>query len=210
MSDRPEAFDEFRQAREKTLSLVRDLTQQQLDFSTSPRKWSVGEVLDHLVRVDEVFRDEYDELLRRWKKRGRGVGLYRSLSDAGFSLPLVPDAFLPLFDLPAAMAGILFPRPIRQAVFSNRAVPAQAPKRIEPRKGRPADDLRGELSGFREYLERFFADNPEVEWERLRYYNPLCGLTNLPGVMSFIASHEGRHQEQIQEILDADGFPAAA
>lgn len=207
MSDRPAAYDEFHDGRAETLALVDSLTQEQLDFSTAPRKWSVGEVLDHLVRVDEVFRDEYDELLRRWKKRGRGVGLYRSLSDAGFSLPLVPDALLPLFDVPTAMAGILFPRPIRQAVFRNRAVPAQAPKRIEPRHGRPADDLVGDLAGFQEYLERFFADNPDVEWERLRYYNPLCGLTNLPGVMSFIASHEGRHRKQIREILEADGFP---
>ena len=207
MSDRPAAYDEFHDGREKTLRLVRDLTQEQLDFSTSPRKWSVGEVLDHLVRTDEVFRDEYDELLRRWKKRKRGVGLYRSLSEAGFSIPMVPDALLPLFDVPTAAVGILFPRPLRQAVFSNRSVPAQAPKRIEPRKGRPAAELVGELAGFQEYLERYFDANPDVEWDRLRYYNPLCGLTNLPGVMSFIASHEGRHRKQIREILEADGFP---
>ncbi len=210
MSGRPKAFDEFRDARSETLALAGDLTQEQLDFSTSPRKWSVGEVLDHLVRIDEVFREEYDELLRRWKKRRGGVSLYRGLADAGFSLPLVPDAFLPLFDVPMAMAGILFPRQIRQAVFSNRAVPAKAPARIEPRKGRPADELRGDLAGFEEYLERFFDGNPDVEWERLRYYNPLCGLTNLPGVMSFIASHEGRHQGQIREVLAAKGFPAGA
>lgn len=205
MSGRPEAFDDFHDTRAETLELASDLTQAQLEFSTSPREWSVGEVLDHLVRVDEVFRDEYDELLARWKKRKRGVGLYRGLSEAGLSLPLVPDALLPLFDLPTAVAGVVFPRPIRQAVFRNRAVPARAPERIQPRQGRAGDDLRSELAGFQEYLEGFFADNPDVEWERLRYYNPLCGFTNLPGVMSFVASHEKRHQEQIREILDAEG-----
>ena len=210
MGDRPEAFERFRDTRSETLDLARDLTQEQLDFPSGPRKWSVGQVLDHLVRVDEVFREEYDELLRRWKKKRRGVGLFRTLSDAGFSLPLVPDAFLPLFDLPAAMAGVFIPRQVRQAVFSNRAVPAQAPGRIKPREGRKADNLRGELSEFQEYLEEFFADNPDVEWEKLRYYNPLCGFTNLPGVMSFIASHEERHQGQIREILDSEGFPKAA
>ena len=76
--------------------------------------------------------------------------------------------------------------------------------------GRSGDDLRSELTGFQEHLETFFADNPDVEWERLRYYNPLCGFTNLPGVMSFIASHEKRHQKQIREILGDGGFPAAA
>jgi uncharacterized damage-inducible protein DinB len=208
MSDTPEAFDRFRDARRETLDLVWDLSQEQMDFAASPRKWSVGQVLDHLVRVDEVFREEYDELLRRWRKKGRAVGLFRTLSEAGFSLPLVPDAFLPLFDVPTAMAGVLIPRQLRQAVFSNRAVPAQAPRRIKPRKGRRADDLRRELAAFENYLEGFFADNPDVEWEKLRYYNPLCGFTNLPGVMTFIASHEGRHQGQIREVLESKGFPA--
>jgi len=209
VADRPAAFDRFRDTRSATLDLARELTQEQLEFSSSTRKWSVGQVLDHLVRVDEVFREEYDELLRRWRKRRGGVGLFRTLSDTGFSLPLVPDVLLPLFDVPIAMAGVLIPRQVRQAVFSNRAVPAQAPGRIKPRKGRQGDDLRRELSEFQEYLEGFFADNPDVEWQRLRYYNPLCGFTNLPGVMSFIASHEERHQGQIREILEAEGFPAA-
>lgn len=207
MSGRPKAFDEFRDARAETLELVADLDQRQMDYTPSPRKWSVGQVLDHLVKVDEVFREEYDELLRRWKKRRSGVSLYRGLADAGFSLPLVPDSFLVFFDVPAAMAGVFIPRQVRQVVFGNRAVPAQAPKRIRPRKGRLGEELRRDLAGFQDYLEAFFADNPDVEWARLRYYNPLCGFTNLPGVMSFIASHEERHQGQIREILESEGFP---
>ena len=210
MGKRPEAFDRFLDTRRETLDLVSELSQEQAEFSASKRSWSAGEVLDHLVRVDEFFRDEYDELLRLWKKRRRSVSLYRSLSDVGFSLPFVPDAFLPLFDVPTAMAGIFVPRPLRQVVFRNRAVPAQAPSRIEPRKGRQVEELRRELSEFRQYLEGYFADNPGVEWERLRYYNPLCGFTNLPGVMSFITSHEERHQGQLRDIVESEGFPAAA
>lgn len=209
MSERPESFDRFHDTRTETLEIVAELTQEQADFSPSPRKWSAGQVLDHLVRTDEVFREEYDELVRRWRKRRGPVSLFRTLSDAGFSLPLVPDAFLPLFDVPTAVAGVLVPRQVRQAVFGNRSVPAKAPPRIEPRKGRPAAELRGELAAFQAYLERLFADNPDVEWDRLRYYNPMCGFTNLPGVMSFLASHERRHQGQLREILESDGFPAA-
>lgn len=210
MGGRPAAFDRFRDTRGETLELVRGLDQEQMDFSPGRGKWSVGEVLDHLVRVDEVFREEYDELLRRWREKRGGVSLYRSLSDAGFSLPLVPDALLPLFDLPTAMAGVLFPRPVRQVVFGSRSVPAKAPARIAPRRGRPAERLREELAGFQDYLEAYFADHPDVEWESLRYYNPLCGFTNLPGVVSFVASHERRHQGQLRDILAAKGFPAAA
>lgn len=208
MSPAPRSFARFRDIRSDTLKLARGLGQEQLDHAPSRRSWSVGEVLDHLVQVDRVFRGEYDELLARYKKKPGSVNLFRSLSDAGFSLPMVPDALLPFFDIPTAMAGVLIPRPLRQAVFSNRAVPARAPDRIRPEKGRPGEDLRTELGEFMEYLEAYFADNPEVEWNRLHYYNPLCGLTDLPGVMSFLASHEARHQKQIREIKRAKGFPA--
>ena len=210
MSGRPRSFSSFRDTRHRTLELARGLTQEQMDHSVRSGKWSVGEVLDHLVRVDELFRDEYDELLRRWKKRRGGVSLHRSLADVGLELPLVPNALRPLFDVPAALAGVFVPRPVRQAIFANRAVPTRAPARIAPRAGRPAADLVGELTGFEAYLERFFADNPGVDWPSLRYYNPLCGFTNLPGILSFVASHERRHQAQIRDILAAEGFPGAA
>ena len=54
------------------------------------------------------------------------------------------------------------------------------------------------------------AANPGVVWGKLRYYNPLCGFTNLPGVLSFLASHERRHQGQMRDILASDQFPTGA
>lgn len=210
MSDVPAFFERFRKTRRRTLRLVESLSREQMEFSASSRRWSIGQVLDHLTRVDEIFRDEFDELLKRWKKKRGPVSRYRTLSDSGLTLPLVPDAFLPLFDVPAAVMGVLVPRQVRQALLKNRAVPAMAPERIKPRKGRRPADLRRELRGFLEHLERFFSSNPDVEWKELRYYDPLFGFTNLPGVMSFIASHEKRHQGQIRDVLDEEKFPAAA
>lgn len=210
MSELPEFFVRFRSTRRRTLELAETLTQAQADFSPSSGRWSPGEILDHLVRTDEVFRDEYDELLERWRKRRGAVSLFRTLSDLDIDLPLVPDSLRVLFDVPSAMAGIFLPRPVRQAIFSSRVVPAKAPKRIEPRPGRPIEDLRRELADHLAYLEGYFAANPSVEWRRLRYYNPLCGFTNLPGMTSFVGSHEKRHQEQLREVLKDKGFPAAA
>lgn len=209
MSPRPKSLARFRDTRRATLDLARGLTQEQLDYSARSRSWSVGEVLDHLARVDELFREEYDELLRRWKKKRGPVSLYRSLADVGIELPLVPNALRPVFEVPTAMAGVFLPRPVRQRIFANRAVPAQAPARIQPRRGRRGEDLRRELSEFDQFLEAFFADNPDVDWPKLRYYNALCGFTNLPGVLSFLASHERRHQAQIREVLEGEGFPVA-
>ena len=84
----------FAGTRRKTLELAGSLTQEQMDFSPGRGKWSVGEVLDHLIQVDRVFRQELDELRRRWTaKDGGPVRLVRTLSESGLKLPLVPDAF---------------------------------------------------------------------------------------------------------------------
>jgi hypothetical protein len=60
---------------------------------------------------------------------------------------------------------------------------------------------------FGNYLDRCCDEHPRVDWARLRYYNPLTGFTNIPGILSFICSHERRHQEQIRDVLAAKGFP---
>ena len=70
------------------------------------------------------------------------------------------------------------------------------------------DELRRELSGMLEFVERTYAENPGVRFEALRYYNPILGLTHVPGMLAFSASHESRHQEQMREILA--GLPGAA
>ncbi len=182
-----------------------------MDFSPGKDTWSTGQVLDHLIQVDRVFREEFEELLYRWNEKGGGpVTMIRSLSDAGFSLPMVPKALLPLFDVPTAMAGVFIPRPFREVVFRNRAVPAKAPRRIKPTRGRSTGELLRELRGFADYLDEFFTGHPDVNWERLRYYNPLTGFTNLPGILSFVGSHERRHQDQIRDILVSEGFPTAS
>lgn len=211
MKNPPSAFARFAGTRRSTLGLVECLSQAQLDFSPGRRKWSVGEVLDHLVRVDRAFRDDFEELLRRSRRRRGGkVSVTRSLADVGLSVPMVPKAFLPLFDVPVAMAGVFVPRRVREAIFRNRAVPAKAPSRIRPTAGRAATELLRELEAFAGYVEGLSGEHPGIDWSRLRYYNPVTGFTDLPGVLSVMGSHERRHQEQIREIARSSRFPAAA
>lgn len=203
-----QTLEDFRKTRQRTLSLVDELDQEQVDFAPAPDKWSVSEVLDHLTRTDRVFRDELRELVRRGAK-STPVFLIRGLSDFDFSLPFVPQRLIPLFDLPLFFFSVVVPRPIRQAIARNRAVPAQSPKIIRPEKGRTAQDLRHELAEYGDWVEKLLADHPDLPLEKLYYYNPLTAFTNLPGLLSFTASHESRHQEQLQDIFDSPGFPAA-
>ena len=50
------SFDDLASARAQTLSLVATLTQRQVDFSPRAGSWSIGEVLDHLLRAEDNYR----------------------------------------------------------------------------------------------------------------------------------------------------------
>lgn len=198
----------FRATRRRTLATVEGLSQEQLDFSPGRGKWSLSEVLDHLTRVDRIFRRDLDELVARRRKRRR-VFLMRGLKDFDVKVPGVPKSFLPLLDLPVAAFGAFVPRQLRQGVARSRLVPARSPEVIAPRKGRQGDDLRAELSGMLEFTHRLFADRA-IRFGELYYYNPLTGFTSALGILSFAASHETRHQEQMADVLAAAGFPETA
>ena len=199
-------LETFRATRRRTLELVAGLGQAQVDLAPAPGKWSLAEVLDHLTRTDRIFRQELEVLVERGRSGGSAF-LLRTLSDFDFRLPGVPRALTPFFDLPLAFFSIVLPRPVRQAIARSRAVPARSPKIIEPKKGRAADDLCGELAEYLEFVDDLVADNPGVRYKELYYYNPLTAFTDFPGLLSFTASHESRHQEQIEDILASDGFP---
>lgn len=209
MSRDERALDTFHRTRRETLQLVGDLTQEQLDFEPAPGKWTISEVLDHLTRVDRIFRRELAELVERGRQ-GTPVFLVRTLSDFGFTLPMVPKALTPLFDLPLAFFSVAVPRPLRQAITRLRAVPTRAPKVIEPQRGRAAGELRAELEEMLAFTEELFAANPDLDFRELYYYNPLTAFTTPLGILSFTASHESRHQEQIGDILATPGMPPGA
>ncbi len=200
-------YDTFVATRRQTLGLVAGLSQVQADHRPDTETWSVGEVLDHLTRIDRIFRKDFEELIERGRS-GTPALLIRSLSDFDVSLPFVPDALTPLFDLPLAFLGFALPRPVRQVVARNRAVPVKSPDIIQPIAGRPIVDLRSELEDMILFVEDLLARHPEIPLDQLYYYNPLTAGTDFPGLLSFTASHESRHQDQIRDILASGGFSA--
>ena len=50
-------------ARQRTLELMAGLTQVQIEFSPGPGHWSVGEVVDHLLRGEALNRRDIAELI---------------------------------------------------------------------------------------------------------------------------------------------------
>jgi len=201
-----EAFEQAHAIRRETISLVEGLDQGQSELRPAPGKWSVGQVLDHLVRLDALIVRELDVALNQ---RRRGLPfIYRSIADVDTSIPWVVRPILPFFEVPFSLFNTVVPQALRRALTGNRSIPLQAPKVIEPRFGRAVETLRRELDATFDTLEQQQADNREIDLNRLYYYNPITGLNSVAGLYRFVSNHEERHHGQLRDILDVVLKPA--
>ena len=80
---------------------------------------------------------------------------------------------------------------------------------MAPKAGRAISELKNGLHHLVDRLDAMEREGGE-DLYRLRYYNPVVGLTNLPSAIKFLANHELRHQRQLRDLLSMDGFPRSA
>lgn len=196
------SLESLRGVREQTLELVRGLSQEQMDRRPFPGRWSVGEVLDHLARADEIYRGEVETLIERARAGDRPV-LRRGFSDVDIAVLFIPKSVLPLLDLPMGLMSSLMPKGLRDFVVRSRWLPARNPTQTAPRPGRPVEELRRELREGPEVFASLVAAGADVDLTALRHFHPLLGWNDLAGIFSFLESHELRHRGQIRELLAA-------
>jgi len=208
MSRTYKEFDDARAIRRETLALVEGLDQEQSEFRPAEDKWSVGQVLDHLLKLDELVIRELEITLDQ--RRSGLPFVYRSLGDVDTTLPWVLRPILPFVEIPFSFFNAVFPQSWRRALTGNRNIPLQAPGIIKPRSGRPIDTLREELRLTYDVLEQQQNDNEKYNLNNVYYYNPITGLNSVAGMYKFIANHEERHQGQLRDILDDASFPVPA
>jgi len=63
----------FRLTRAETLRVSAGITQAQSEFAPAPGKWSVGEVLDHLLLAENFYRRIFVRLVELQKSGARPV-----------------------------------------------------------------------------------------------------------------------------------------
>lgn len=200
----PPELERVKRTRRATLERMEGLSQGALDRSPRQGVWSAGEVLDHLVLSDALYSTDIRRLFEM-AAAGEEPVLRRSFAELNPSIFFFPKALLPIAELPLAFFNLFLPRGARDALVRSRWVPAQNPDATAPRPGRPAAELRAELEAFPAQLSALFADHPQLDSRRLRHYHPLLGHNTVPQLLSFIANHENRHQEQIDDILRRTG-----
>ncbi len=197
--DRP-ALGRVRRVRAKTLELVRGASQDQLDGRPAPGRWSPGEVLDHLILSDRIYRADIERLFELARAGERPL-VRRSFADLNPSVLFFPKPLLPLLEPPLAVMNLFLPRSLRDRIARTRWIPAQNPDAAEPRRGRAGDALRRELEQSLAATEALFRSAGSLDLEAMEHEHPLLGRRDLDGLLGFIADHEERHQAQIREAL---------
>jgi uncharacterized damage-inducible protein DinB len=193
------SLDEFRATRARTLTMVDRLMQEQFDIVPAPRRWSIGEVLDHMLRAERLNRDQVARLIQL-KREGRRPELRLTFSDLNVSVVGIPRSLLPLFETPLTLMNMFVPDSLRNYLTRTRLVPFRNPDRATPQARRQGAELRGDLTASLQETERLFQNNPDLDYDQMFVEHPLLGRYNVPGLLRFMSAHEQRHQSQIAAI----------
>ena len=199
---------DFDAARAQTLRMVASLSQRQLDFSPQPGRWSIGEVLDHLLRTQKLYQDEFVELIAL-QRAGRRPYLRRTFRDINISPLFLPDAVLPWLDLPLTLLNRIVPDAVRDLMTQFPILPSRNPDRGTPWPCREGVDLRSDLLSSLAGLRALMTANADLDFRELVLEHPLIGVSHVPRMLTFLANHERRHQRQIDRVRGDRKFPSS-
>jgi hypothetical protein len=203
------AFAEFAAARGRTVAIAAPLTQAQLDFSPRAGRWSAGQILDHLLRAEDLYRGEIGRLVDL-ARAGQRPYIRRTFSEINVSPLFVPDIFLPMFDVPFTIMNRFIPQAVRDFAIENPWLPMRNPTIATPHAGRPGAELRDELVSSLERTRMLLVSNADLDFDRMISEHPLMGVASVPQILAFLARHERRHQTQIERVRTDASFPLAA
>lgn len=199
-------LESFRAARAHTLALINGLTQARMDYAPAAGKWSAGEIADHLLLAERIYRDQIAQLIEL-ARAGCEPVIDRTFADINVSFAFLPKSLLPFAELPLTVMNLFVPRSLRELMMRYRIVPARNPDAASPRRGRNADELRAELSASLRETETILLTAPDLDYRAMIVRHPLLGVNDVPQLLRLMALHEERHQAQIAEILASRAVP---
>jgi hypothetical protein len=151
------------------------------DERPAPDRWSIAELLEHLARVET------------------GVGRL---------LALRGQEDLQDVDEAAVAAAQLTPE--RALQLRNRLARIDAPERVRPTRSTNADEGLARLADTRAELEAALMAARPSALDRSIHTHAVLGPMTLRGWAMFIAHHEARHAQQVDEIAAALGSAMTA
>ena len=139
----------------------------------SPNRWSVAEVLEHLVRLE--------------------IGLTKLLTIRG---QLAPASDTP----PPGDSSRMTPALSR--LVRDRSKHIEAPDRVLPSGAMTADEALPNLQNARAGMLAAFGTANSDALDQMTHPHPIFGPLTLRSWVALAADHEARHAEQISEIAE--------
>lgn len=165
--------------------LSRHLSDPQLNWRPNEKRWSVAECLDHLLVTNALYLGAMERAIRRGHERGRTA------------------------DESEHHRNTLFGGFILRALKSGRtARKVPAPKMFIP----TSDVAPGIVDRFVKVQVRIteaLHDSEGLNLDRVKFGTPVSALlrANLGEAFAILVLHEARHLDQIEEVIDSNGFP---
>ncbi|HEX6464200.1 MAG TPA: DinB family protein [Vicinamibacterales bacterium] len=199
----------FAGVRAQTLAGVAPLRQPQLDFRPREGSWSIGEIADHLILAEALYRGEITRLIAM-VQNGERPYLKRSFADVNVSPLYLPDVMLSFLEVPFGMMSRMIPESVRSVVTQFPIVPIRNPDVATPRFGRPAAELREDLTNSLARTRALIEEHATLDFTRMVSEHPLTGAANVEQIFGFLTLHERRHHVQMERVRINPRFPAAS
>ena len=158
-------------------------TPEQVNWKPSSESWSVGQCLDHLIKSNEEFFPELDQLAAGTRK----------------------NSFWQKWSPLSGVAGAFLVNSLKkdsQKVKTNQKM--TPPSDIE-------DDIVERFERHQEEFVQKIRRTDNVDWNRVVLTSPFVKIMTYKMNVGLIAliEHEKRHVRQAKRVMEMDGFPTA-
>jgi len=204
------AMAKYRGAREQTLAIIQDFTQAQADYSPSFKVWSIGQIVEHLILTETLYRAQIRKLIQlafQGGNKNRRSTIEVTFDQIDNSMAFIPRDVIAKLALPLNTMNLLIPRAVRTAMFRFPLIPALNPLSSEPAPRLSVADLRARAVSSLNTTEEIFRGDLPLNVMDMTLRHPLLGANNVAELLGILWAHEERHHRQIRGVMANPRFP---
>jgi hypothetical protein len=180
MTEVEKLISDVKAARQRVVEAVRHLSSEQGAYKLSPDRWSVAEILEHLVLAEQG-----------------GINLMWKAAD-GFRKGK------PVWKGESPNRGLIIEKVIEKTWKSKE----KAPESATPRTGGPIQYWIAALDTCQPQLQELGMELKSLNLSEIIYPHFLSGPLDARQRLEFLRFHLDRHLKQIEALLEDPGFPA--
>jgi hypothetical protein len=170
-----EIVREIEAARSELINMVSDLGESATGARAAPGQWSIGEIMHHLVLMENQVATLLEKQIPR--ARDRGIGADTSSDSLIHSLDWYPI----------------------ETVVDKLT----APQSVIPTQGLTRDELLSLLADSRARLRRALSQADGIDLSQMHFPHPVLGRIDMYKWILFVGKHERRHIAQIARVKGA-------